>query len=556
MSTSPPSRRNPDPPRVAVERAVEPRHTRSVAYRYALLGILLLAGVWRLAIALSMPCLSRDGVTFCWYARDLGEQGAAFLRAESTHQHPLFPLAILGTHAAARTLGAADTPWTWQRSGQVVAWLAGMAVVALSAVLTVRLVRLLKLPIDARLAGLLAAILAALLPLNVRLSADVMSDQVLLAFYLAAVLALLRIETWTGSLLCGVFAGLAFLTRPEGAGVLIGGLAAAVALARSAGWRTSLARVSIVVVGFLLLAAPLWGVTGRLSPKKNPLEILSGEETAATYSVPRGVVSAAEAWPSSGSPGVYMARLQRHDFGWHMVPLWVAYTLFRAGRVVVPLLALAPLIHLRKRLLGRELIGVSTSFAIHALLAMALLYRWKYLAPRHTLVLVAVLLPLAAMLLSHVRELTRANRQRWLWPVVVAVCLLPLCAYSLRIPNGETAFLRRTASWLTSNRQDLRAKLLTGGSSQRRIAFYANMRWKYWLEDPGDLERIRGEMLYSRPDYFAIETGRGFERERNAELLEQLRREPRLGPVMQEVHAEPAARGGRLLLYELRWPGN
>jgi hypothetical protein len=507
-----------------------------------------------LAIALSMPCLARDGVTFCWYARDLGEQGATFLKSESAQQHPLFPLMILGTHAAARSLGAADSPWTWQRSGQVVTWLAGMAVVLLSAALTVHLVRALQLPINARLAGVMAAALAALLPLNIRLSADVMSDEVLLAFYLAGVLALLRIERLSAALLCGVFAGLAFLTRPEGAGVLIGGLVAAAALLRAAGWKASLARASLVVAGFLLFAVPFWGITGRMTPKKSPLEIFGGEEIAGAQVAPRDAATAVEAPGVPSSPGVYFARLQTHDFGWYVIPFWVAYTLFRAGRVVVPLLALAPLIHLRKRLFGRELAGISTAFVLHALLTVALLYRWQYIAPRHTLVLVALMLPFAAMLLSRAKELADASQRRWPWPVALTICFLPLCLYSLRIPNGETAFLRRAATWLTANRPDVHTKLLAGGSSQRRIAFYANMRWKYWLEDPEDFERVRGEMLYWRPDYFAIETGSGFERERNDDLLEQLLSDPQLGPVMLEIHTEPAPKDGRLLLYELHWP--
>ncbi len=228
----------------------------------------------------------------------------------------------------------------------------------------------------------------------------------------------------------------------------------------------------------------------------------------------------------------------------------------RAGRVIVPILALVLLIQMRRRLLGRELIGVSTCFITHAALVMGLLYHWGYVDKRHTLVLVALLLPFAAMFLAQVRELARANARRWLWPTTLVICLAPLAGYSLRIPNGETGFLRRGAAWLTANRSDVHTKLLSGGSSQRRIAFYADMRWKYWLEDPQDFERIHGEMLYQRPDYFALEVGPGFERRRNDELIKRLEHDPEIGPVMREVYIEPAPRDGRLLMYELSWPGS
>ncbi len=281
MAVAGSSRQDPESPPGSSEQAVRPKRARANAYRCALLAVLVLAGAWRAVIALNMPCLSRDGVTFCWYARDLGEQGPAFLKEESAQQHPLFPVMILATQRAARALGAPDSPWTWQRSGQIVAWTAGMVVVVLSVVLTVQLVRVLAMPINVWLAAVLAAALAALLPLNVRLSADVMSDQVFLAFYLAGVVALVRIKARAAGFLCGGFAGLAFLTRPEGAALLIGGLAAVIAIARSMGWKVSFIRASTAIAAFLLLVGPFWGISGRLTPKKNPLEILSGEQAAA-----------------------------------------------------------------------------------------------------------------------------------------------------------------------------------------------------------------------------------------------------------------------------------
>ena len=69
--------------------------------RHWLLLIVAGALLLRLAMAVLMPTLSRDGVTFCWYARDLGQAGLAHLQAETTHQHPLFPAAVLAVQIMA-----------------------------------------------------------------------------------------------------------------------------------------------------------------------------------------------------------------------------------------------------------------------------------------------------------------------------------------------------------------------------------------------------------------------------------------------------------------------
>jgi hypothetical protein len=163
-------------------------------FPWVVLAILILAGLWRAIMAALLPAISRDGVTFCWYARDLGEQGVAYLRTPAAQQHPLFPALILAVQRPAGWLGAPDTPLTWQRSGQVVCWVAGMAVIGLTGAIAVRLVRRLGLPLDERLAALLAMLMASVLDLNTWLSSDVMSEQVHLALYLAAVLLLLKLE--------------------------------------------------------------------------------------------------------------------------------------------------------------------------------------------------------------------------------------------------------------------------------------------------------------------------------------------------------------------------
>jgi len=70
------------------------------------IGILAVAGLWRAVIAITIPCISRDSVTFCEYARELGQTGIAYLRQPTTQQHPLLPICVLAGQRTARLCGA------------------------------------------------------------------------------------------------------------------------------------------------------------------------------------------------------------------------------------------------------------------------------------------------------------------------------------------------------------------------------------------------------------------------------------------------------------------
>jgi hypothetical protein len=249
-----------------------------------------------------------------------------------------------------------------------------------------------------------------------------------------------------------------------------------------------------------------------------------------------------------------LARLETHELAWYALVPYIVYTLFRSGRVVVPLLAILPLVQLRRRWLDPPLVGINTCFAGHFALDGILLSEWGYLDPRHTLVLVALLVPFAAMFAARLQVLMFAARRGRAWIIAVCVALLPLLAYALRPMNAEAAESERTAEWLRQYDPEVRGKLLTGGSSEKRIAFYAEMRWNYWLQDPGEYAVIRGEFLAQRPDYLALETGGGFERSGHARLIERLRADLEIGPRMRPILERDAFNGGRLHVFEFNWP--
>lgn len=511
-------------------------------------SILLVAGVWRAVVAFHLPALSRDGVTFCWYARALGEQGAAYLRTPAAQQHPLYPLLILGAQRTARACGAPDSPWTWQRSGQAVAWLAGLAVVALTGALTARLARQLELPIDRRSAVLLAMGMATLLDVNVWLSADVMSDQVHIAFYLAAVLMLVNLDSWRVALGCGLCAGLAFLTRQEGFLPVAAGLLTVAAWARTASATAARAtrgqlatRALALLAGFLLLAAPYWMTVGRFSTKKDPLDVLRQPVARTADAAPR---------QTAGTLTNSVTLVPR-----------ALYKVLRAGRVVIPLLAVLPLLSLRGRLWRRELAGWSTCLVGHFILGTLLLGRYGYLDPRHVLIVVMLLLPLAAMQLSRAVSLLCELHRPGRAAALAALLLLPLALYSLRLPNAKEGFLVDAARWLVAHDPGIKTKRLLCASSPRRTAFYADMQWDVWYDDFLDYADLARRLKSGPPGYFAIEvvtTGderKSSETTGNRDIVNRLTNDPEVTPHLRQVHAVPSLRGTELLLFELR-PAN
>jgi hypothetical protein len=568
--------------------------------------VLLAAGAWRAALAVRMPCLSRDGSLFCWFARDLGEHGLRVLRGggriEHYDQHPLFSAALLLAQRVLRASGAPDAPWTWQYAGQIVAWLSGMGVIVLTAALAARLARVLrhehddraelysintikeeicttvsknpahKARLDFKPAPLSAwaLALAALLPLNNELSADVMSDQLHLLFYLAGVYLLVGLREWRAALGCGLCSGLAFLTRPEGAVVcLSAGLLLGLRLLRERCFQP-LALGLAVAAGFLICAAPYWLVLGGLSPKTGkepverfvpaaarPIEGLGGHlahQLDGSYGLfPRRPHSGEN--PERGTQPV-LAALVRREVEWWLAAPVAAYETVRAGRVVVPLLAIPALWSLRRRVFEEPLVGPLMCMAIHFALTAVLVSRYGYLSPRHTLVVVALLIPPAAGTIVEVIERARrAGRVRLAVAAVIALPL-PLAYYAQRVPNGIDGYIADAARQLREHDANAGERVLMGGASQRRIAFYADMRFAPWPEDEPDdrqrFEQLRQHLLDGRPDYFAIEVGGGREIQRNRELLERIMGDGELGPRLKELFSISAPRDRRLRVFSLR----
>jgi hypothetical protein len=541
-------------PRRARPASPAPQAARRPATQ-AIVAILLLATAWRVAIAYTMPVISRDGVGFCWFARGLSQHGITYLRSPDAQQHPLFPLLILAGHQIATSAGIPDGPMTWQRCGQWISILAGVTVVGLAGALTARLFRHRPPPDHAPTTVAAAMLLAALLDRNIWLSADVMSDQTHLALYLAAVCLLLRPDTARVTFAAGLLAGLAFLTREEGLLPLVGGLSAIAACRRTTPTRRLVMRAGALVAGFLIMATPYWITVGSFSSKKDPLDWFEPGDAALHQAEPAPgcmrQVAAADRGP------LQQARLKTVDFRWYEVLPFTLYKTFRAGRVVIVLLAIVPLFLLRRALLQPHWIALTTCLAGHFALTLVLPYRYGYLAPRHTLVVVLLLTPFAALSITWILGWTRRQGRAWLGILVALACAAPLVRYAARVPNTKDAFLRDAAGWINEHLVPESTRNLLGGASTRRIAFYADLHWHRWPEDPRDDETLHSQIRALAGGYFAIELA-GLdtdvdqdERVGNRALLARLLEHPEMGARLRRIHVQPGPDNSELHLFHL-----
>jgi hypothetical protein len=205
-------------------------------------ALALLAAALRAATALGLGLIMSDGPVFLGIAQDMA--AGEWRRALEHAYHPLYPLA---TAAAYGLVG------DWIAAGCLVSIAAGTAAV-------VALWALLRDAFDRRTAWIGAGMLA-IHPYAIDYSSDVQSDGLYHALFLGAValgwraLATRRLPAALGA---GGAAGLAYLARPEGVGVVLvaAGIAGLEALRGAWPARRAAACAAALALGFGVVASP------------------------------------------------------------------------------------------------------------------------------------------------------------------------------------------------------------------------------------------------------------------------------------------------------------
>lgn len=375
-----------------------------------LVGALALAIVLQTWAVYNSPLIAKDGVGFIGIAQRLAANPAATTQLED--QHPGFPGLILVGQAGLRRLGFQDDFQAWIFAARGVSFASGLAIVALVYWLS-------RLLFDRATAGV-AGLLIASLPLFRQNAADALSDSPHLAVYLLA--ACLAAAAFTRGrlglfILAGFASSAAFLIRPEGLSVsLVAGVAiigqgllckfvpgARQSLTPCWSWSRRTQAIACLVAGTLPLLAGYVFVSGKLTSKKTIFA--PAVPPAAESSSPIGVTSGQEKplaplagiieEPARGDP--LPGETPKPDY----LPGAIAASIVELGKelgkgfryvLLVPLL-LGHFAPGRRESQPDTATVVTGLLACHALLLVFLFCSSGYISHRHTMPLVALLVP-------------------------------------------------------------------------------------------------------------------------------------------------------------------
>jgi hypothetical protein len=234
-----------------------------------LLVLLLLAAGLRTWLLFHTEVAARDSILFIRIAWQLEREPWTHV-LQHAEQHPGYPVAILITSRVVRHFLTAPDTVIMQLSAQLTSVLAGTLLVIPTYYLGRELFN--------RTAGFWAAVLFQCLPASCRVLSDGLSEA---TFLLLAVTALyfavraLRRNSPVLFGLCGLFGGLAYLTRPEGAVIVAATGLVLLGMQLTRGgrrpWRRGLACGASLAGAALLVGGPLVVVTGKLTVKPSEL---------------------------------------------------------------------------------------------------------------------------------------------------------------------------------------------------------------------------------------------------------------------------------------------
>jgi hypothetical protein len=445
----------------------------------------------RAIAAWQTAAIFNDGPLYLQVA-SLFRQGA-FHEALSHHYHPLYPVA---TALLSTLTGDLETAGVW------VSVLSGSAAVVAGYFFWCRSF--------GREPAWIAGVLFALHPYAVIFSSDVQSEGLYFALFLSAVAALWRgiEEASIGrSVVAGVLAGLAYLVRPEGIGlVAVGAGFAALLLFRGRLPVAGFARVAVpLALGAAVVAGPyvvnLHALTGewRLTQKKSIVDLARPREPAAAPA-PDGLDRPRWRPPPMVRPAPREAALipARIDFEPRSLSAGLELARMSLG-TLWPALALLVLVGIRSAgdRPGDRGLFLLVMLGVYGVVLYGLALNVGYLNRRHVL---APLLPLLGY-----GGLGAPIVGRWLWralrprmdtrdsrPAIglalglVALLTLPK---SLEPQRRERLANRRAAEWLASH-EDLQGPV---SAEKYRTAYYAGEAFVS-LSRAGaeaDLERLR-----------------------------------------------------------------
>lgn len=459
-----------------------------------LLGTALLQGF----LLARLPTISADGITFIRVARALAEAPLATMHAED--QHPGFPALILVTTRAIQACGFHDDPQVWMAGGLIVSFIAGILSVAVVWCFA-------RDMFDTTIANI-AAIGFAVLPVPRAGAVDAQSDTPHVLFYLfAAWMASTGLAS--GNVrrlaLAGLSSGLAFWIRPEGLEVALVATPFVLWQAFRAPWpwrKSVLAFGAVAGVAFLV-AAPYMLLASKITSKQllffkeNPApsyieRIAKGEISAdQPESLPTGLAApapigevavAAPTAPTAPDPAPQVAAVPvaptasvlpapqpvpaaappvegkpkySRELIWSLIGLAFAAFINCICQglkfVFIPFYLLGDVALVWRRPAEIQIAFLACLGVTHILILMSVFVFSGYIAHRHTIPLVGLAMPFAALGLYQ----TSAVLARWMRvrprylavPALVACCAIVL-PFTLRHLNREFLPVIEATAWV------------------------------------------------------------------------------------------------------------
>ncbi len=478
--------------------------------RRPMLSILLLAAVLRLFLCVQLPCISRDGVQFVTFARDLAVDPVSALRA--TTKQPGMSLLMLAADRLIFSTFYREHPLVWQACGQLLSFLGGVAVCCLVCLLTLRLF--------GSSAAQIAGILAALWPQGAHLSADVLSDMPHLGLYLCAILLgynAIQKGRIPHLALCGFIAGLAYLLRQEALGAVCAVAFCWVFPAGGRRLRRRLMGVVALALAFALPVAPYAVAAGRVMPNKSFRDLLFGspvvEDDDASPEAPAsaGEVPVIEPRPPSLA----------HVIPWWQAPARMAEEWAKSGRYVLSTLVLLALFLKsapRAEPTGRRLVVIA--ILLHLVAVQLRVKAFGEISSRYLVIPAALTIPWAAAgaitILTVVAARLRASADDLrstfvVWLVGSLIIVLPLLYYTTRPADESKRHYRQAGDWLRKHASP--ADRILAHDRLEQLMFYAarSPRASTWLRQTGapSLDSLREDIERLQPDWFVeVRAGR------------------------------------------------
>ena len=250
---------------------------RTTVWRHALyLTILIvLAGAVRFWLMGHTAVAARDSIGFIRYALKLeSEPWTQVIR--TSEQHPGYPAALLVTSWPVRHWMGGTNASSMQVSAQLATTLAGILLIFPLYFLGCEL-------FNPRIAFWGTAIFQCL-PATARSTADGLSEGVYFLFAVTAIwlaARAMRTNSLTSFVLCGLACGCAYLTRPEGALILIAAGFVLLCMQFIPSQRRSWSRLALsgccLCLAALLAGSPYFLVIGKFTNKPTPNDVIRGE---------------------------------------------------------------------------------------------------------------------------------------------------------------------------------------------------------------------------------------------------------------------------------------